>query len=127
VNSSPGLEGIEKATGIDVAGCIVEHLEEQVKFPELDVKQRLAVTRGYVVSEIQVTERSPFCGKTIAESGLRDQDIVVLTLDRDGREIANPKGSREIQADDRLLCFGRRETLENLVTVPRRRPRRRRG
>ena len=27
VNSSPGLEGIETATGIDIAGKIVEHIE----------------------------------------------------------------------------------------------------
>jgi len=26
VNSSPGLEGIEAATGVDVAGCIIEHI-----------------------------------------------------------------------------------------------------
>ena len=26
VNSSPGLEGIEQATGVDVAGCIIEHI-----------------------------------------------------------------------------------------------------
>ena len=29
VNSSPGLEGIEKASGIDVAGKIIEYLEDQ--------------------------------------------------------------------------------------------------
>ncbi|MDX1382455.1 MAG: 30S ribosomal protein S6--L-glutamate ligase [Thermoanaerobaculia bacterium] len=125
VNSSPGLEGIEGATGIDVAGLIVEHLEEQVKFPELDVRQRLAVSRDYVVAEVQVTERSPFCGETIARSGLREQDIVVLTLSRNGREIANPKGSRQILAQDRLLCFGKRSTLENLVPPPKRRRRKR--
>ncbi|PRY93707.1 SSU ribosomal protein S6P modification protein [Hasllibacter halocynthiae] len=28
VNSSPGLEGIEKATGLDVAGKVIEHLEK---------------------------------------------------------------------------------------------------
>ncbi len=28
VNSSPGLEGVEKATGLDVAGKIIEHLEK---------------------------------------------------------------------------------------------------
>ena len=28
VNSSPGLEGVEKATGIDVAGKIIETLEK---------------------------------------------------------------------------------------------------
>ncbi len=29
VNSSPGLEGIEKATGKDIAGAIIEHIEKQ--------------------------------------------------------------------------------------------------
>jgi len=27
VNSSPGLEGIEKATGVDIAGKIIEYVE----------------------------------------------------------------------------------------------------
>ena len=31
VNSSPGLEGVEKATGIDVAGKIIEYLEANAK------------------------------------------------------------------------------------------------
>ncbi len=30
VNSSPGLEGIEKSTGVDIAGKIVEYVEESV-------------------------------------------------------------------------------------------------
>jgi ribosomal protein S6--L-glutamate ligase len=30
VNSSPGLEGIEKATGADVAGAIIDHVEAQI-------------------------------------------------------------------------------------------------
>jgi ribosomal protein S6--L-glutamate ligase len=121
VNSSPGLEGIETATGVDVAGAIIDHLAEQVKFPELDLKQQLAVSLGYVVGEIQVSERSSFCGSTLAESGLRESDIVVLTLTREGGQIANPRGTREIMAGDRLLCFGRRSTLESLVHRRRKR------
>jgi len=31
VNSSPGLEGIEEATGVDVAGKIIEHVEKNVR------------------------------------------------------------------------------------------------
>ncbi len=31
VNSSPGLEGIEKATGVDIAGKIVEYIETSVR------------------------------------------------------------------------------------------------
>jgi ribosomal protein S6--L-glutamate ligase len=29
VNSSPGLEGIQKATGVDVAGAIIELMEKE--------------------------------------------------------------------------------------------------
>ncbi|MEX2333814.1 MAG: 30S ribosomal protein S6--L-glutamate ligase, partial [Pseudohongiella sp.] len=31
VNSSPGLEGIENATGKDIAGAIIEYIEKDVK------------------------------------------------------------------------------------------------
>ena len=31
INSSPGLEGIEKATGVDVATKIIEYMETHVK------------------------------------------------------------------------------------------------
>lgn len=30
VNSSPGLEGVEGATGIDIAGLMIEHIEKQI-------------------------------------------------------------------------------------------------
>jgi ribosomal protein S6--L-glutamate ligase len=31
VNSSPGLEGIEKTTGVDVAAAVIEHIEREVR------------------------------------------------------------------------------------------------
>jgi ribosomal protein S6--L-glutamate ligase len=31
VNSSPGLEGIEEATGVDVAGKVIEFIENNAK------------------------------------------------------------------------------------------------
>jgi ribosomal protein S6--L-glutamate ligase len=84
VNSSPGLEGIEGATGVDVAGAVIDYVADQVVFPDLDIRQRLTVSRGYVVGEVVIPAGSELAGKTIAESGLRDLDIVVLTLVRDG-------------------------------------------
>jgi ribosomal protein S6--L-glutamate ligase len=30
VNSSPGLEGIQKTTGADVAAAIIEHIEQEL-------------------------------------------------------------------------------------------------
>ncbi|PQA86170.1 30S ribosomal protein S6--L-glutamate ligase [Hyphococcus luteus] len=40
VNSSPGLEGMEKATGIDVAGQLVDFIEKNAKFGKTKTKGR---------------------------------------------------------------------------------------
>jgi ribosomal protein S6--L-glutamate ligase len=121
VNSSPGLEGIETATGLDVAGAIIDHVGNQVAFPELDVRQRLSVSTGYGVAEIMVREAGDFVGKTIGESGLRDRDITILTLHRDTDVIPNPKDSRRLEANDRLLCFGNLEEMRDMIPARRRR------
>jgi ribosomal protein S6--L-glutamate ligase len=121
VNSSPGLEGIERATELDVAGAIIDHVANQVAFPELDVRQRLTVSTGYGVAELLVREASDFVGKTIGDSGLRDRDITVLTLHRDADVIPNPRDSRVLEANDRLLCFGNLEQMRDMIPARRRR------
>jgi ribosomal protein S6--L-glutamate ligase len=39
VNSSPGLEGVEKSTGVDVAAAIIEHIEMQIHKPKHDIRK----------------------------------------------------------------------------------------
>ena len=122
VNSSPGLEGIERATNLDIAGSIIDYVSNQVAFPELDVRQRLTVSTGYGVAELLVKEDSHLIGTSIRDSGLRDNDITVLTLHRGTDVIPNPKESRVLEANDRLLCFGKLESMRSMI--PRRRLRR---
>ncbi len=123
VNSSPGLEGIEAATGVDVAGEIVRLIEEEVLFPEIDIRQRLTLQHGYGVMEVPIDASSELCGKTIKESGLRERDVLVLTIQRESVAIPNPKTSRQILSGDVLLCFGKSLTLRGLA--PRRKKSRR--
>lgn len=115
VNSSPGLEGIEGATGVDIAGEIVKYLEEQIRFGNFDVRERLSLTKGYSVTEFTVEPNSAIAGKTVSDSGLRDRDIVVLRIVRGSDHIANPKGSRVILAGDALLCYGNKAALQSFL------------
>jgi ribosomal protein S6--L-glutamate ligase len=124
VNSSPGLEGIEKCTGLDVAGAVIDYIAAQVDFPEIDVRQRLTVSKGYGVSEIYVPEGSHFVGQTITETGLAESDINVLTLYRDAKVIPNPRAERVLEAGDKLLCFGRLESMRTMIPARTRRLRR---
>ena len=124
VNSSPGLEGIETCTGLDVAGAVIDYISAQVDFPELDIRQRLTVSKGYGVSELYVPEGSHFLGQTIAEAMLAEKDINVLTLYRGNKVIPNPRSDRVLEADDKLLCFGKLESMRGMIPVKTRKRRR---
>lgn len=115
VNSSPGLEGIEKATGLDIAGEIIKHLEDQVRFEDFDIRHRLTLARGYQVAELPVGPDSEFVGKSVKDTGLRDKDIVILSIQRGGITIPNPRNDRAIMAGDVLVCYGVKSALLNLV------------
>ncbi|WP_395640662.1 RimK family alpha-L-glutamate ligase [Pseudolysinimonas sp.] len=121
VNSSPGLEGIETATQLDVAGAIIDYLANQVAFPEIDVRQRLSVSTGYGVAEILVHNNGDFVGKTLGESELGDRDITVLTVNRGSTVIPNPRKGTVLEAGDRLLCFGKLEEMRSMIPERRRR------
>ena len=124
VNSSPGLEGIESSTELDVAGAVIDYISAQVDFPEIDIRQRLTVSKGYGVSEIYLPEGSKFIGMTISEVMHAEKDINVLTLYRGYKIIPNPKASRELEADDKLLCFGKLESMREMIPAKTRRRRR---
>lgn len=125
VNSSPGLEGIETATGLDIAGAVIDYVSAQVDFPEIDIRQRLTVSKGYGVSEIYIPEGSEFLGKTIKEVMDAEKDINVLTLYRSAKAIPNPRRERVIEPNDKLLCFGKLESMRAMIpnkAARRRRP-----
>ncbi len=124
VNSSPGLEGIESSTGLDVAGAVIDYISAQVDFPEIDIRQRLTVSKGYGVSEIYVPEGSNFVGLTIKDSMLSEKDINVLTLYRGSKTIPNPRSDRILEPDDKLLCFGKLESMRGMIPTKTRRRRR---
>lgn len=75
INSSPGLEGIENCTKLDVAGTFIDYIASRVDEPEIDLREKLSVSKGYGVAEIVIPEGAEYIGKTIAESGLREKDI----------------------------------------------------
>ncbi len=124
VNASPGLEGIERATGVDVAGEIMEYLERQAQFPEIDLRQRLTLARGYGVAEFTVQPGSALADRTLAELDLRSRDVLVMSITRTGIVIPNPHGEQRLLAGDVLLCYGKLITLEGLLPAPGRSTRR---
>ncbi len=121
VNSSPGLQGIEAATKLDVAGAIIDYISNEVAFPDIDVRQRLAVSTGYGVAELFVHAGADIVGSTLGDSGILDRDITVLTLNRGTSVVPNPRRTQLLDAGDRLLCFGKMEEMRAMIPSRRRR------
>ena len=120
VNSSPGLEGIEGATGVDVASAIVQHLEAAMDEREAEVRERLSLDRGYSIAELHVGTKHPAIGKTIGGSGMLDRDVRVLLVRRGSLVLPSPEATAQIMSGDVLTCFGRLDTLRALGARPKR-------
>ncbi|MCI0362825.1 MAG: RimK family alpha-L-glutamate ligase [Phycisphaerales bacterium] len=115
VNSSPGLQGLELATCVDVAGAIVEFLEAQLT-AHRDETNNGFTRDDYQLSEVSVSRDSELVGQTVHGSGLQGRGLVVLKLRRDDREIVRPDETVVIMPGDLLLCFGRSAELQALAS-----------
>lgn len=115
VNSSPGLEGIEATTNVDIADAVIEYLEEQVDFPDVDMRERLSLGRGYGIVEIPVARKSQLAKNSIRDNELWKQEIQILSIIRNGLTIPSPSMEEVIMVGDRLICFGKELALKGLL------------
>jgi ribosomal protein S6--L-glutamate ligase len=115
VNSSPGLEGIEGATRQNIAGAIVEDIEQRVLFPDVDLKQRLRIAGGYGIVEFTVHDMPSLEGKALRDTDLSAHTIHVMYISRHDEVIPNPGGDTVIETGDQLLCFGELTQLRALA------------
>ena len=73
------------------------------------------MAKGYTVAEITVNPESELANRTIGDSGLRDKDVLILSITRQGLVIPNPKGSQEIFPGDIIVCYGKQLTLRTIL------------
>lgn len=115
INSSPGLEGVEGCTKLDIAGAFIDYIASRVDYPEVDLKEKLSLSTGYGVTEIFISDDSEYLDKTISEGKFQDLDINILNIQRSGDIIPNPKPSELLKASDKLLCFGPFKAMKHLI------------
>jgi len=84
-------------------------LLQRARFEEL-----LLNAKGYGISQIELTKKNPLSGKTLSESKLRSNDILVLSVERDQENIINPVATTRLKPHDTLVCFGK---LENIRAI----------
>lgn len=121
VNSSPGLEGIEKASGVNVAGAIIDYVVSESDFSDINVDQLLRTIPGRGVISVHMRNHPHLIGRPISD--LFKGDIPVFALSRVGDLIWNPEPDLQLRFRDSLICYGdlvelREKLKQTLFTLP---------
>ena len=106
VNSSPGLEGIEKASGVNVAGEIIDYVTSETAFAEVDLDQLLRTVPGAGVLSLQIRNHPKFVGQTLASVFKSNSEIPGFALSRDNSVLWNPSNELQLRYEDVLICYG---------------------
>ena len=119
VNSSPGLEGIEKASGVNVAGEIVDYVVSEAAFSEVDLDQLLRTVPGSGVLSLTLRNHPTMVGNKISDLFKSTHEIPVFALSRDNGLVWNPDSEIQLRYDDVIICYGElnhlRSSLKNAI------------
>ena len=113
VNSSPGLEGIEKASGVNVAGEIIDYVTSETAFSEVDLDQLLRTVPGSGVLSLQIKNHPQLVGQPLADLFNSSSRIPVFALSRDNSLLWNPSDDIQLRYEDVLICYGELTELRN--------------
>lgn len=104
---SPQRAGAMRVTNILTRPAVVDFVELADKGVDLEIDE-------YVVAD-----RSPLCGKTLRESGVRNRsDAIVVAVKRlDGTAIFNPDAETSLHAGDTLILVGRTGMSDRLDAI----------
>ena len=122
VNSSPGLEGIEAASGVNVARLVIEHCMEITGAPEVRVEELLRSKPGHGVLSFDVGHHPWHIGRTLSAVFSDLPEVPVFALDRRGDHIWRPRASMKLRDGDRLILYGQLKPLRKLLRALRERP-----
>ncbi len=123
VNSSPGLEGIEKASGVNVAGEIIDFVISEASFSEVDLDQLMRTIPGQGVLSLQIRNHPNLVGERLCDLFKTSEIVPVLALSRDNSLIWNPDSELQLRYADILICYGELTELRSslrqaIVEVP---------
>lgn len=78
----------------------------------------LLTSGGYGISQIEMSENNPLLGKKLSESNLKQKDVLVLSIERGIEHITNPPADIKIDMGDRLICFGKMDSMREAACAP---------
>ena len=81
-----------------------------------NTEEVLRIAKDYGIAEVNIKETCQDLNKTLNNSSFRENDILVLAIERKDGVIPAPKAGDHINLDDTLICYGRLSNIEKIIT-----------
>jgi len=78
-------------------------------------EELLLNAKGYGISKIEITDKNPLLNKSLSESQLRENDILVLSIERGEAHLLNPSAKTKFMQYDKLVCFGKLDNIRKMA------------
>ena len=105
INSSPGLEGIEMASGVNVAEKIIDFLEEDAQFVKISMDQLLLTVPGHGVLPIHLVNHPWLVGEKIGEV-FNGFGTSAFALSRSRQLVWAPENDMKLRYNDIVIFYG---------------------
>lgn len=93
---------------------IQEKLIKSSTFTKRPVEEILRLAEGYGIAEVTLTDQCGDIGKTLFESSLRKQDILIMAIERGREVIPAPHASDKLLLNDTVICYGKLENISRI-------------
>tara|TARA_X000001036_G_scaffold145367_1_gene138258 strand:- start:34886 stop:35983 length:1098 start_codon:yes stop_codon:yes gene_type:complete len=113
VNSSPGLEGIEKASGSNVAGHIIEMIAKRHKIQSVNLDEIIRRRTGFGTVTVILNTWPQFIGRSISEVIPPNSNVV--TIIRGKENIWSPDVELILQPNDQIVLYGPLESMRSHI------------
>ncbi|NQT22206.1 MAG: hypothetical protein HQ579_02085 [Candidatus Omnitrophica bacterium] len=95
---------------------IEDQLEKGPIFQKRPVEEIVHIAKDYGIAEVTMKEKCNDLGKSIMDSSFREKDILILAIERKSGVIPAPKAEDVIRLGDTLICYGRLNNIEKIIT-----------
>ncbi|MBL7156786.1 MAG: hypothetical protein ISS92_01350 [Candidatus Omnitrophica bacterium] len=90
-------------------------LEKRPPFQKRPVEEVLRIAKDYGIAEVSIKGNCQDLGKTLSDSSFRENDILVLAIERKNSVIPAPKANDQILQNDTLICYGKLSNIEKII------------
>lgn len=106
---------VHRTVDTKLSETIRQNLRTRLHIEKVLIEEIIHQPEGYGVASVIIAKDSKIAQLTLEDLGLKDNKLIVLSIERDESTIPQPVSKTQIKEDDRLICFGKLDLIRQLA------------